>query len=107
MQGREIGPAELEQVRGLLAAHPGGSRYHLSRELCRVWDWRNHVGLGLFRPSLEGGYAHRSLCHVLLISTIQNGSRLQLAEWSDPHVRKGVHALRRNRSSRKLYQVVR
>ncbi len=27
MQGRPIGPAELEQVRGLLAAHPEWSRY--------------------------------------------------------------------------------
>ena len=26
MQGRSIGPAELEQVRGLLAAHPDWSR---------------------------------------------------------------------------------
>jgi Domain of unknown function (DUF4338) len=44
MQGRQIGPAELEQVRGLLAAHPDWSRYRLSRELCQVWNWRNHVG---------------------------------------------------------------
>jgi len=44
MQGRHIGPAELEQVRGLLAAHPAWSRYRLSRELCLVWNWRNHVG---------------------------------------------------------------
>ena len=44
MQGRSIGPAELEQVRGLLAAHPDWSRYRLSRELCQVWNWRNHVG---------------------------------------------------------------
>jgi len=44
MQGRQIGAAELEQVRGLLAAHPDWSRYRLSREVCRVWNWRNHVG---------------------------------------------------------------
>ena len=44
IQGRQIGPAELEQVRGLLATHPEGSRYRLSRELCRVWNWRNQVG---------------------------------------------------------------
>lgn len=44
MQGRPIGPAELEQVRRLLAAHPDWSRYRLSRELCQVWNWRNHVG---------------------------------------------------------------
>ena len=44
IQGRQIGPAELEQVRGLLAAHPDWSRYRLSRELCQVWNWRNPVG---------------------------------------------------------------
>jgi hypothetical protein len=44
IQGRQIGPVELEQVRGLLATHPEGSRYRLSRELCRVWNWRNQVG---------------------------------------------------------------
>ena len=41
IQGRSIGPVELEQVRRLLAAHPEWSRYRLSRELCQVWDWRN------------------------------------------------------------------
>jgi len=44
IQGRQIGPAELEQVRGLLAAHPDWSRYRLSRDLCRVWDWRSLAG---------------------------------------------------------------
>lgn len=44
MQGRSIGPAELEQVRGLLAAHPDWSRRRLSRALCPLWNWRNHAG---------------------------------------------------------------
>ena len=44
MQGRSIGPAELERVRGLLAAHPDWSRYRLSCELCRVWNWRSLTG---------------------------------------------------------------
>ena len=44
MQGRFIGPAELEEVRGLLATHPDWSRYRLSRELCRVWNWRSLTG---------------------------------------------------------------
>lgn len=44
MQGRPIGPAELEQVRGLLTAHPDWSRYRLSRDLCRVWNWRSLTG---------------------------------------------------------------
>ena len=44
IQGRQIGPAELEQVWGLLAAHPDWSRYQISRELCRVWNWRSLTG---------------------------------------------------------------
>ena len=44
IQGRPIGPAELAQVRGLLAAHADWSRYRLSRELCEVWNWRNLTG---------------------------------------------------------------
>lgn len=44
IQGRPIGPVELEQVRGLLAAHPDWSRYRLSGELCRVWNWRSLTG---------------------------------------------------------------
>jgi len=39
-----MGAAELAQVRGLLAAHPEASRYWLSRELCRVWNWRDPKG---------------------------------------------------------------
>jgi hypothetical protein len=44
IQGRVIGPVELEQVRCLLATHPEWSRYRLSRELCQVWGWRNLTG---------------------------------------------------------------
>jgi len=44
IQGRVIGPIELEQVRRLLATHPEWSRYRLSRELCHVWDWRSLAG---------------------------------------------------------------
>ena len=44
MQVRQIGRAELEQVRGMLAAHPDWSRYRRSRELCRVWNWRSLTG---------------------------------------------------------------
>jgi hypothetical protein len=40
LQGRLIEAAQLQQVRGLLEAHPDWSRYRLSVELCRLWDWR-------------------------------------------------------------------
>jgi hypothetical protein len=40
LQGRALGPAEVQQVQHLLASHPDWSRYRLSRELCQLWDWR-------------------------------------------------------------------
>lgn len=44
IQGRSIGPAELAQVRQLLADHPDWSRRRLSEHLARLWDWRNPAG---------------------------------------------------------------
>jgi hypothetical protein len=44
IQGRRIGAEELAQVRGLLEAHPGWSRWRISVELARLWDWRTHTG---------------------------------------------------------------
>jgi hypothetical protein len=36
--------SDLESVRALLKAHPGWSRWRLSRVLCEQWDWRNRAG---------------------------------------------------------------
>jgi hypothetical protein len=44
IQGRCIGPEEVQQVRRLLAEHPDWSRRRLSRELASRWEWRNGVG---------------------------------------------------------------
>lgn len=44
IQGRRVGPVELEQVRQLLAGHPDWSRRRLSQELAALWHWRNGVG---------------------------------------------------------------
>ena len=44
IQGRRIGPDEVEQVRQLLAQHPDWSRWRLSRELASRWEWCNGVG---------------------------------------------------------------
>lgn len=44
MQGRELGAAELTQIRTLIGTQPGWSRYRLSRELCHLWDWRTATG---------------------------------------------------------------
>lgn len=37
--GRRCGPEDLDQVRAAIAQNPGWSRYRLSRELCRQWQW--------------------------------------------------------------------
>lgn len=44
IQGRQIGAAELDQVRHLLASHPAWSRRRLSEELATLWNWRNGAG---------------------------------------------------------------
>ena len=44
IQGRTTGPAELAQVRELLAGHPDWSRRRISEHLARLWDWRNLAG---------------------------------------------------------------
>jgi len=44
VQGRLLDAAHVEQIRQLLASHPDWSRWHLSQELARLWDWRNPAG---------------------------------------------------------------
>lgn len=44
LQGRELGLAELSEIRTLLATEPEWSRYQLSRALCERWNWRTATG---------------------------------------------------------------
>ena len=44
LQGRPFGPEVLAQIRTLLDPHRDWSRYRLSRELARLWDWRTPAG---------------------------------------------------------------
>jgi hypothetical protein len=44
IQGRPVGPIQLEQIRQLMAAHPDWSRRHLSQQVARLWEWRNARG---------------------------------------------------------------
>jgi hypothetical protein len=44
LQGRPFGPEALAQVQALLNQKADWSRYRLSRELARLWDWRTPQG---------------------------------------------------------------
>ena len=44
MQGRLFGPSELAEIRALLQIHPDWSRYQVSRELARHWNWYSSSG---------------------------------------------------------------
>ena len=44
IQGRAIRPEDVALIRDWLQAHPDSNRTRLSRELCRVWNWRNGAG---------------------------------------------------------------
>jgi hypothetical protein len=44
VQGREVTPADREQIRQLIEAHPDWSRRRLSEVLAAAWNWRNPAG---------------------------------------------------------------
>lgn len=44
LQGRPFGPAQLADIKSLLSEHSDWSRYKLSRELARLWNWRTSSG---------------------------------------------------------------
>lgn len=45
IQGRRLLPADVELVRRLITENPNWHRTRLSKELCRLWDWRSDKGL--------------------------------------------------------------
>lgn len=44
VQGRELGEADIQGIRDLIADRPRGTRWTLSRELCDRWNWRTLTG---------------------------------------------------------------
>ena len=44
IQERKTTNSDIELVQNLIADNPGWNRTRLSRELCRLWDWRNSRG---------------------------------------------------------------
>ena len=55
IRGRRIGPVELDQIRSVIAARWSQGRVAISRELCRLWGWRQ-----------ENGQFKGQVCRVLL-----------------------------------------
>ncbi len=44
IQGRSLGSAELEQIRGYLHEKPEWGRTRLSQEICKDWQWQTETG---------------------------------------------------------------
>lgn len=44
IQGRKTTNDDIDLVRKLIAANPDWHRTRLSKELCRLWNWRNASG---------------------------------------------------------------
>ena len=38
-RGRTVTQGDVEFIQGLIQAHPGASRRHLSEKLCEAWGW--------------------------------------------------------------------
>lgn len=45
IQGRQLADRDIELVRRLMIQNPDWHRTRLSKELCRLWDWRTDKGL--------------------------------------------------------------
>jgi len=44
VQGRRLAPEQIEGLRQLVQQHPEWSRWRLSQEVCRRWEWRSPKG---------------------------------------------------------------
>jgi hypothetical protein len=44
-RGKVFGPREIDEIKELIAAHRERSRWFISRELCRRWDWTQPNGV--------------------------------------------------------------
>lgn len=44
IQGRELAPSDLDQIRRLIVDHPEWSRWRLSKHISEQWNWRNPLG---------------------------------------------------------------
>lgn len=44
-RGRDFSTREIEDIRGIIASYPDGSRWFISREICRRWGWRQANGV--------------------------------------------------------------
>jgi hypothetical protein len=43
-RGVDYGEREIEEIRRLISEHPDKSRFFISKELCRLWDWTQANG---------------------------------------------------------------
>ena len=89
VQGRHLGPEELDWLTQWIAAHPQWSRKRLARELCGHWDWRDQRGRlkdfaarSLLLKLEAHGYFHLPLLQVQK----RRAPRVapQLAHWQPP-----------------------
>jgi len=44
-RGRIFSSKEIDEIRGIIASYPDGSRWFISREVCRRWGWRQANGV--------------------------------------------------------------
>ena len=73
-RGRALTAADIEEIRKLIAAHPGASRRKLSERLCEHWGWRQ--ANGALRDMVARG----------LMLALHRAGHIEL-----PAVRRGLH----------------
>lgn len=71
---RQITAKEIEFIKDLIQSNPDKSRWFISRELCRLWDWRQ-----------RNGALRDMVCRGLLKQLENNGLIVQPAKKRDPN----------------------
>jgi hypothetical protein len=44
VQGRDLSPTDIDEIKKKIDAHPDWHRTRLSREICAEWEWKDEVG---------------------------------------------------------------
>ena len=89
-RGKTYTSKEIDEIREVIAAHPGKSRWFISRELCRKWNW--------IQPN---GVLKDMICRGLLLrlnaQRLNDGGAAAGHEHAGEHRAPGEYALYRPR----------
>jgi Druantia protein DruA len=84
-RGRFFGAGEIEDIRRIISSYPEASRWSLSREICRRWDWRQPNG-ELKDMVCRGLLLHLASCGLIHLPPCRKATPYKLAHSKRPEI---------------------